>query len=67
MTLPLPNLFECPECQSPSSMIETLKAGWFCGGCSHVFELNAEGRIVRHETNHSPRRMDVSGVEIDGP
>lgn len=67
MRLPLPRLSECPTCQAPTDMIETLETAWFCNGCAEAFELSPEGRIVRrHATQHEPRRwyVDVQGHPI---
>ena len=66
MIVPIPNLHECPICQARADQIENLRTSWFCNGCSCVFIINEQGRIVRRPaTPH--RYADVSGGIIDGP
>lgn len=59
---------DCPLCQSPASMLESLSDGrQFCNGCGQVFKVDAEGTVVlRQQTQHSRRITDVSGHVMDG-
>jgi len=67
MQYPIPNLSDCPICQARSDQIENHRDHWFCNGCSCVFIINEQGRIVRKMPAPHLYEADINGHEIDGP
>jgi len=67
MIYPIPNLSECPICQARADQIENHSVEWFCNGCSCVFIINEQGRIVRKPPAAHLYEADINGNEMSDP
>jgi hypothetical protein len=67
MQIPIPNLHECPICGALSDQIDNLRTSWHCNGCSCVFIINEQGRIVRKLPAPHLYATDVSGHVMTDP